>query len=187
LSYFTIWKDKIVLYPSVKLSFLTHPNIAPRVKFNEKFNGYLLKFSAQNLKRLRMDFGDKIEPKKCQSIIDDLKIKKAMFDKSVQLAMEIKQGLHDHVQLPYKLPPLGLYQHRGVLLQMMVPILPFFPDCGMGKGNMTLVSTENQIKQGIIKKGKVLVAGKLATLFSGWKEDAEKFTDLKVEILWAKS
>jgi SNF2 family DNA or RNA helicase len=48
-----------------------------------------------------------------------------------------------------------------------------------------LVSTEHQIKQEILKPGKTLIAGKLMTLETGWMEDAKKFTDLKVNLLWA--
>ena len=50
---------------------------------------------------------------------------------------------------------------------------------------MVLVSTEIQIKRGAIGKGKTLIAGKLATLETGWLEDAENFTDLKVAMLWS--
>lgn len=49
-----------------------------------------------------------------------------------------------------------------------------------------LVSTEHQIKQKIIKPGKTLIAGKLMTLETGWMQDAKKFTDLKINLLWAK-
>src|SRR5690606_552365 len=34
--------------------------------------------------------------------------------------------------------------------------------------------------------GKTLICGKLATLETGWLEDAEKFTNLKVVTLWEK-
>lgn len=50
---------------------------------------------------------------------------------------------------------------------------------------MVLVSTELQIKRGAIQKGKTLICGKLATLETGWLEDAEMFTDLKVAMLWS--
>jgi hypothetical protein len=56
-----------------------------------------------------------------------------------------------------------------------------------GKTFAVLTSTEQQIKKGVLKRGKTLVAAKLATLETGWLEDAEKFTDLKVQILWEAS
>lgn len=56
-----------------------------------------------------------------------------------------------------------------------------------GKTYMALASTEQQIKTGVIGRGKTLICGKLATLHSGWLEDAKKFTDLKVTCLWLPS
>lgn len=56
-----------------------------------------------------------------------------------------------------------------------------------GKTYMVLVSTENQIRKGVLAPGKTLICGKLMTLETGWKQDAKKFTSLKVNVIWAKA
>ena len=61
---------------------------------------------------------------------------------------------------------------------------PLFADCGMGKTYMVLVSTEMQIKTGVVARGKTLVVGKLLTLEDGCLGDCKKFTDLTATILW---
>jgi hypothetical protein len=53
-----------------------------------------------------------------------------------------------------------------------------------GKTYMALVSTQEQFRRGLVKPGKVLVAGKLLTLETGWARDCEKFTHMKAEVLW---
>jgi len=50
---------------------------------------------------------------------------------------------------------------------------------------MVLTSTELQINRGAVGKGKTLIAAKLATLETGWLQDSEMFTDLKVGVLWS--
>ena len=54
-----------------------------------------------------------------------------------------------------------------------------------GKTFMVLMSTDHQIKTGVLERGKTLICGKLATLETGWLDDTEKFTDLKANVLWA--
>jgi len=56
-----------------------------------------------------------------------------------------------------------------------------------GKTFMALVSAEHHIKSGVVPRGKTLICGKIATLYSGWLEDAKKFTDLKIVCLWVPS
>lgn len=56
-----------------------------------------------------------------------------------------------------------------------------------GKTYMTIVSTELQIKEGIIPSGGTLVCGKLATLETGWMDDIRKFSDLKASLVYSHS
>jgi len=53
-----------------------------------------------------------------------------------------------------------------------------------GKTFMVLASTQEQFRRGIIKPGKVLICGKLATLETGWYDDCLKFTHMKPVVLW---
>jgi len=53
-----------------------------------------------------------------------------------------------------------------------------------GKTFMVLVSTEQQIKHGVLPRGKTLVCVKLPTLETGWLDDCAQFTDLKIVSLW---
>lgn len=53
-----------------------------------------------------------------------------------------------------------------------------------GKTFMALVSTQEQFRRGLVKPGKVLICGKLATLETGWLKDTEKFTHMKAQMVW---
>lgn len=146
---------------------------------------FAMDFSKQNLKRIHNDFG-RVPVKSGMEYITDLKHKNSLFVEMVNKAQKAKTLPID--QLPYydyKMDPLGEYQHRGVVLLNNIKRLPLFADCGLGKTFMVLVSTELQIKRGAVSRGKTLIAGKLATLETGWLEDAEMFTDLKIGMLWS--
>ena len=62
-----------------------------------------------------------------------------------------------------------------------------FAEPGVGKTFMILGDIILKIEQGLIEPRDVLIASKLATLFSGWQEDAEKFVGLDSSILWEPS
>lgn len=172
-----IWQDKIIL----RLPEDVHPALAPFARYNQKVHGYLLAFSKQNLQRIF-----KIYPSidiKNYDRIEDLKRKQQELIDIKEKVKFIKVSTEMPV-IDLKMPPLGDYQRRGVWFLLENKKSALFADCGVGKTFMTLVSTEMQMKAGLIERGKVLVCGKLATLETGWMEDTKKFTDLTAQLLW---
>lgn len=161
-------------------------HILPYIKYSEKMHAYTASLSVQNLVRLKKYIPD-IQPKGADHALKKLKTEHQYFKSMVETAKLIKNGHYDHIEIPYKMKPIGTYQHRGVLFLCMIPSAPLFADCGLGKTYMVLTSTQQQINEGIIPRGKTLICGKLATLKNGWQQDALKFTDLKVSILWESS
>lgn len=203
---FTLWKDVILLHwdkvlppqlqtvhdslsPEEKEQWDPYENlrahwryIGSYLRFSEKRKMFIMDFSAQNLCRLRMQFGEF----EITGGSDRLKLLRLKFDEFTAMrkeAMRIKAD-DSPPPLPFKVPPRGLYQHKGVLFLLNIKSAALFADCGLGKTYMVLVSTEIQIKSGAIKRGKTLIAGKLMTFETGWIEDAAKFTDLKIVMLW---
>ena len=174
----SIWKDAIVLRTNEDL----HPSLIPFSRFNEKFGAYLLTFSAQNLIRIRLAYGE-IPISSGEDRINSLRLKYSEFNKMCTVAQQIKDAptLPD---LNYKAPPLGLYQHRGVHLLNQIKRVPMFASCGVGKSYMAIVSTENQLLNGTLKPGETLMCGKLATLETGWLEDVKKFSNMTAKLLW---
>jgi len=168
--------------PKTALGFLTH--IAPVSKYNEKLKAFLMTFSAQNLIKLKKQFG----PIRCtggQDKVDSLRRQWAWFEGIKKKAVEIKNSPADALPtIDYKVSPLAPYQHQAVTFLTQVPCAPLFADCGTGKTFCALVSTEHHIKTGVVPRGKTLICGKIATFYSGWLADAKKFTDLKVVCLW---
>jgi len=146
---------------------------------------FYMPFGKQNLKRLHSQFGQ-IKVRFGKSKIETLKKSQVdLYDCAKK--MEAAKNLPIE-QLPvydYKKPPLGPYQHRGVVILVNVPKVALFADCGLGKTYMVLTSTEQMIKKGVIEPGDTLVVGKLLTLDTGWLQDAKSFTDLNAKILWS--
>lgn len=152
-------------------------------KWNKKFNAFLLDFSRQNLSRIKNQFGRVYLTHTAKNRIEGLKKEYDEFRAMIDMAQKVKSGEID-VKVDYKLPPLAQYQHTETVLQILVPRVPIFADCGTGKTFCALVATEHQIKHGIIGKGKTLICAKLPTIEDGWMEDCEKFTDMKLNNLW---
>jgi hypothetical protein len=175
----SIWQDKIVLRTDEAI----HYTLEKYAKWNDKFNAYLIWFSQQNLKRIFAAYG-RIPVTRGEERIGQLKLELAKY-KGMVLAAQNSKSMEDFSSLHFKVPPLGKYQAKGVHYLMSVKRAPLFADCGVGKTYMALIATENQIRSGVIAPGKTLVCGKLMTLQSGWKKDAERFTDLKVNVVWA--
>lgn len=173
-----IWQDKIVLYTKDPI----HSSLIPYCKFNDKFRGYLLTFSQQNLKRIYDCLGA-IPINGSRAPIELLKNQLVAFKAMQDKAMVLKNA-SNYPQFDLKEKSLGDYQTRGAAILFTVPRVPLFADCGVGKTWMVLVSTEQQIKDGILPSGKTLILGKLSTLETGWLEDCQKFTDLKAVLLW---
>lgn len=157
-------------------------SIGAYIRFSEKRKMFVMTFSGQNLVRLRKQFGD-FEIDGSNEKLDILRLKFNKFRDMRAAAVRIKSDTSPE-PLPFKVPPRGLYQHQGVLFLSNVQSAGLFADCGLGKTYMVLVSTELQIKAGTVRRGKTLICGKLMTLETGWLEDAKKFTDLKVVMLW---
>ncbi len=62
----------------------------------------------------------------------------------------------------------------------------FSKNCGTGKTGSTLRAVELEIANKRISSGKVLVSAPLSILETSWMDDAMKFTDLRVALLWTK-
>lgn len=156
--------------------------IGSYLRFSEKRKMFLITFSAQNLYRLRKQFGKfDLEYGSERSAL--LRADFNQFMDMRRLALRIKEDGSPE-PLEFKVPPRGLYQHKGVLFLLNIRSAALFADCGLGKTYMVLVSTEIQIQRGVIKRGKTLICGKLMTFETGWMEDAVKFTGLKIVMLW---
>lgn len=202
----TLWKDLVLLHwdkvlppelqqvydaltPEEKAKWDPYAHIQTHwrfignyIRFSEPRKMFLMTFSAQNLYRLKKQFGD-FEISGGAERLKLLRLKFDEFRTMRKRAIAIKANDNPE-PLEFKLPPRGLYQHKAVLFLMNVRSAGLFADCGLGKTFMVLVSTELQIKAGTLRRGKTLICGKLITMETGWLEDAQKFTDLKVVMLW---
>jgi len=175
----SIWQDKIILNTNDPIP----ASLEKYVKYNERMNAYLLWFGKQNLQRIYQTYG-KIPVPRGQERIEELKIKHSEY-RGMESIVHSSKCVEDFSSLNFKVDPLGKYQARGVLFLSTVKRAPLFAAAGCGKTFMVLVSTEKQINEGTISPGKTLVCGKLMTLKTGWKQDAERFTNLKANIVWA--
>jgi SNF2 family DNA or RNA helicase len=193
-----VWNNKILLKWDKKIPEHAKPNsihtpddiiywwehLDGFTSFAKRSGMYTMSFSRQNISRLKKQFGVfQIErgQEEIRSLVDKVKL----FDELVKKAEMIKALPAEQLpQYQYKVPPLGEFQHREVVFLVEMPLSPIFADCGTGKTFCVLCSTEQQIKQRLITPGKTLICGKLATLESGWLEDAANFTNLKVVSLW---
>ncbi|NDC22644.1 MAG: DEAD/DEAH box helicase [Proteobacteria bacterium] len=173
-----------VIFPSDVVHHWKH--LKGYARHSKRACAFLLNISVQNLRRLQQQFPNVAIPQ-TPEIARLLKRQEEIND-MVERSLKIKQLPIE--RLPtynYKLPPLAEYQHRAVVFLKNIKRAALFADCGMGKTYIVLTSTEQHIKDGIIQRGKTLICAKLATLESGWMEDAQKFTDLKVVTLWEPS
>lgn len=159
------------------------PIVGPHMRYSKSKNFFFLSFSQQNLKRLREQFGDKVQLKGGQQRIEKLKYDLSEFKRTSTKAVNIKDkvALED---IRYKMPPLAEYQHIAVNLLMHSPMVALFAECGLGKTYIALNSIEQQFIRGTLSPGKVLICGKLATLETGWYDDCLKFTHMKPVVLW---
>lgn len=193
----SVWKDKIIIdwdrqIPDTVSRSAIHceddmaffwNHLKGFTRWNKGVNGFTTNLSLQNANRISRQFPDLMW--KNESELYRLRAEKAFFDKMTENAFKVKNLPFDQLpQYDYKLKPLGEYQHRGVVFLVNVKRAPLFLDCGMGKTYIVLTSTEIQIKKNIIQPGKTLICAKLMTLESGWMNDCNKFTDLKLVNLW---
>lgn len=163
------------------------PYIRDYAKWSKRDCAFKLAFSKQNVERLKAQFG----PISITHGTDQYKrlkqVCEMMHDLTQKADMVRQLPVERLPQYPYKMQPLGDFQHRGVVFLRNVKRAPLFADCGVGKTFMALVSTELQIKYGEIPPGKTLICGKLSTLETGWVDDMLQFTDLTAQVLWAPS
>jgi SNF2 family DNA or RNA helicase len=152
------------------------------IHFSERRKMFVMNFSAQNLYRLKKQFGE-FEVSGGAEKLKELRTRYDQFRDMREKGLQIKTT-ETPEPLTFKKPPRGLYQHQGVLFLLYVRFAGLFADCGLGKTYMVLVSTEIQIQRGVIRRGKTLICGKLMTFETGWVEDTEKFTNLKIVTLW---
>lgn len=179
---FSVWKDVIILRTG---GSEPPESLEPFARWNQKFGGYLLSFSAQNLRRIHSAYG-KIPVTQGQERINELKLRAADIIENINKIRQIKE-LGSKVSYNYKMPPLAMYQHVGVDILVNGKSVPLFASCGMGKTYMVIASTQVQIEAGVLERGKTLICGKLNTLETGWLEDFEKFSNLKATMLWTPS
>lgn len=174
----SIWRDAIVLRTDSSLPL----SLQKYCRYNDKFNGYLFTFSAQNLRRIRLEYGE-LPCHQGGEKIDWLRSRFVEFTEMTKVSQTLKAST-ELSPLNYKVPPLGYYQHRGAHLLKTVKRFPLFASCGVGKTWMVIVSTQFQLDEGILEPGKTLVCGKLATLETGWMEDVQKFSNMKASLVW---
>jgi SNF2 family DNA or RNA helicase len=191
-----IWKDAILLHwdgvlpPGAAPNSVREPDdvvyfwehLKGFTRWSKRTQSFVLQFSKQNLKRIHAQFGQ-IPVKGGMDRITDLKSKQEQFVQMVGTAMQCKTG-EGLPAYDYKVPPLADYQHRAVVYVSNVKRAPLFLDCGMGKTFIVLNSIARHIEKGVVPSGKTLICAKLATIETGWLEDAEKFTGLKLISLW---
>lgn len=77
------------------------------------------------------------------------------------------------------------HQHKCFMILDLLPRLNVMLDCGTGKTFIMLTSTEYKIQKGVLPKGKTLVSCPLSIMETSWVEDAARFTNLKIGILWS--
>lgn len=174
----SIWKDAIVLRTDSCLPL----SLQKYCRFNDRFNAYLFTFSAQNLRRIRREYGE-LPCGQGEEKIVDLRSRFVEFTEMTKVAQALKAST-DLAPLNYKAPPLGYYQHKGAHLLKTIKRFPLFADPGVGKTWMVIVSTQFQLDDGTLEPGKTLVCGKLATLETGWMEDIQKFSNMKASLVW---
>lgn len=193
----SIWKDTIILKwdgqigtanpdavktPQDMLHFWEH--IGNHAKWNQKLGAFRLNFSKQNMKRIHAQFGE-ISITSGADMVRRLKQKQEELYNMVKTAETIKYAPYEKLpQYPYKVPPLGEYQHRATVMACNVRRFPLFADPGLGKTKIILDSIQRHKDLNVVQQGKTLITVKLPTIRSGWMEDVKKFTDLKLVNLW---
>jgi SNF2 family DNA or RNA helicase len=172
----------IKMNPGDVIPYWTH--LKGRIKYSAKNQSFYLALSLQNIERLKRQFGEKIviPEERCLALLEKKQQEIAKYEKMKRLLVESPDS-----DIYYKVKPLAKYQAVGVSYLVASPIVPLFADCGVGKTYMVLVATQELMRRGELTPGKVLVCGKLPTLYNGWLEDCKKFTDLKAQVLWEKS
>lgn len=148
----SIWKDKIILswdgvLPPNTPSGAIHSNedvvhfwehLNGFIKWSVRMNAYVMNLSLQNIDRLNRQFPNL--QWRSQDEVHRLRAQKSFFYKMIEMANKVKNLPFDRLpKYDYKVPPLGEYQHRGVVFLRNVKRAPLFADCGCLAGD-TIIS-----------------------------------------------
>lgn len=161
-------------------------NLAGSVK-TTKLGEFVYKLSAINMEKIYRVFDGVKLPKpvvvKGQRFIDELRDKYRNYKNA-------KSRLRDIMASDiYPLEPNGKffpYSHQTKIVGSLLadPQLLVGADCGTGKTGSTARAVEILLKEGEIRKGKVLVSAPLSILATSWMDDIKKFTNLNAFMLW---
>jgi superfamily II DNA or RNA helicase len=171
--------------------------IAREVGFSkeyEKNNCVMVSFSRTNLIKIGKVFSPVPRVMNGQWHIDNLKKKVKAWSaqgdtirKILAKPNSLKAG-EEPIRVPYtyqfKVPPKN-HQEKVFMVLDLFPELNVMLDCGTGKTFILLTSTEYKIQKGTLGKGKTLVSCPLSIIETSWLDDAKRFTNLKIGVLWS--
>ncbi len=172
---FTVEGENILVKPSTDYWDIIN-NYGAKKSKNESF---ILPLAYDNLLFLR-----KINqlPMSKDIKIDGIKKLVEHFNLARKTMPDIIKGNKNYFEnYQFKIKPFQ-HQLRGLNLMVHFERLAIFADCGTGKTFMSLLLAEYLYK--LNPKIKILVAGKLMTLYSGWVQDCSQFTELTYDLLW---
>jgi SNF2 family DNA or RNA helicase len=152
-------------------------------KYDNRMKAFKAPFGAEVLIQIKKVFPHAIVTEG-QEHVDSLKATAY----GIELGKRMIGGVENIPPFDYdfKLTPFS-HQRRGLYYLKFFNGAALFADCGAGKTAMTLWDIAMKYQEGKLRPSKVLVASKLMTLFSGWHEDTEEFTNLSSLVLWEPS
>lgn len=159
--------------------------VSSTCKYDKTYKAFKAPFGIEQLVRLKKEYPTAVIVEG-QEYIDRLKIvaKNVEMGKIAFIPLDLDPNCPKFTrQHDFKLTPFN-HQLVGLHFLDLFEGAPVFGDCGTGKTATTLWDIEIKIKEGKLKRSKVLIVAKLMTLFSGWHEDTEKFTNLNSLVLW---
>lgn len=153
-----IWKDMILIkwdgvIPSnaPKNSVLTAadvihfwPHLKGYIKWYKSMAKFGMRFSKQNIKRIHAQFGQ-IPIQSGASRIKALKLEDIEIYEMLEKAQKVISFPIERLpQYEYKMPPLGAYQHRGIVFLRNVKRAALFADCGCLSGDSIIPMNRNK-------------------------------------------
>lgn len=161
--------------------------VSTTARYDNRMRCWKAPFGAKQLINLKREFPD-AEIIEGQKYIDKLKEDLVRLEQGRLMfgqTAEHEIGMEEFHWYKFKLPPFK-HQFTGLYYLKAFDAGAMFADCGTGKTAMSLWDIEMKYLQGMLSKSSVLVVGKLMTLFSGWHEDTEVFTNMRSQVLWEK-
>lgn len=152
-------------------------------RYDNRMKAFKLPFGAETLIQLKKVYPNAVI-QEGQHYVDQLKANAINIDKGKNELASLTEI--PHFDYSFKLKPFE-HQLRALYYLNLFNGAALFADCGTGKTATTLWDIALKYKTNKIRKSSVLVASKLMTLFSGWHEDTETFTDLSSTVLWEPS